>query len=138
MRTISATLVCMAVLSACAQAQMPAAAQASATVPAPAAIADTEPEVTRQVAAMLQQFGQDALPREQLTDKAQAALAAPGQGAALRACPIPLALDLLARSTKGEDRNYVYRVRCGAAPLIAEISFNKAARVDRLVLRPQR
>jgi hypothetical protein len=120
-------LLSMAALTGCAHAQ----------APAPKAIPDSEPDVTRQVSALLLQFSLGTLPPEQLTTKAQAALA-PQSGALLRACPAPIALDLLERTTKGEDRNYLYRAPCGATPLLVEINFNKAARVDRLVLRPER
>jgi hypothetical protein len=130
MRIYTAALMASALLAGCAQAQAPAAK----------AIADDEPDVTLQVGALLVQLGQGTLPRERLTDKAQAALTAPlaqQMGAALRSCATPPVLELLARTTKGEDRNYLYRALCPNAPLLVEINFNKAARIDRLVVRPE-
>ncbi len=105
------------------------------------AIADTEPDVTRQVAALLGKLRDGALPAEQLTSKAQAALGAPALqqlAAALKPCSAPPALELLARSTKGEDRNYLYRTVCGDTPMHLEINFNKASRIDHLAIKPQR
>lgn len=116
-----------ALLSACAQAQ----------VPKP--IPDVEPDVTLQVGALLAQLGQGALPAPQLTDKAQAALG--GQlaqiGAALRPCAGAPTLQLLSRNTKGEDRLYLYRALCHTTPLLLEVDFNKAAKINRLALRPE-
>lgn len=112
---------------------------AQAQVAAPKAIADAEPDVTTQVGALLAQLRQDGLPRDRLTDKAHAALTVPAlqqMRAALLPCSTPPALELLARTTKGEDRNYLYRALCSSTPLLVEINFNKAARVDRLVVRP--
>lgn len=130
MRICPILLTTAALLAGCAQAQ----------APAPKAIADTEPDVTAQVAALLVQLRQDTLPRERLTDKAQAALnvaAAQQMRATLQPCTMPPALELLTRTTKGEDRNYLYRALCASTPLLVEINFNKAAKVDRLVLRPE-
>lgn len=117
-----------ALVSGCAQAQRLAP------------IADAEPDVTQQIGVVLTQLRDNALPREQLTDKAQAALNAPLQrqmGAALQPCATPPVLELLSRTTKGEDRNYLYRALCANAPLLVEINYNKAARIDRLVVRPE-
>ena len=128
MRIHGILLTATALLSGCAQAQ------------APKAIADAEPDVTAQVGALLAQLRQNTLPREQLSDKAQAALnpgALQQMQAALQPCATPLALELLARTTKGEDRNYLYRALCSNAPLLVEINFNKAAKVDRLVVQPE-
>ena len=130
MRMYMTVLMATALLAACAHAQVAA--------PAPKAIPDAEPDVTARVAALLAQLGQGALPRERLTDKAQAALNASEvqqMGAVLRPCAQPPALELLARTTKGEDRNYLYRALCAAAPLLVEINFNKAAKIDRLAGR---
>ena len=130
MRICSLWLTAAALLAGCAQAQ----------APAPKAIPDAEPEVTAQVSALLLQMRQDALPREQLTDKAQNALdvaAKQQMRTALQPCTTPPTMELLARTTKGEDRNYLYRALCASTPLLVEINFNKAARVDRLVVRPE-
>lgn len=130
MRTHGILLAAAVLLSGCAQAR----------APVPKAIADAEPDVTAQVAALLAQLRQNALPREQLTGKAQAALntsALQQMQAALQPCSMPPALELLSRTTKGEDRNYRYRALCSSTPLLVEINFNKAARVDRLVVQPE-
>jgi len=103
-------------------------------------IGDTEPDVTQQIAVVLTQLRNNAVPREQLTDKAHAALSAPllrQMGVALQPCATPPALELLSRTTKGEDRNYLYRALCGNTTLLVEINFNKAARIDRLVVRSE-
>jgi hypothetical protein len=130
MRINKFVLMATVILTACAQAQ----------APAPKSIPDAEPDVTAQVAALLVQLGQGALPRAQLSDKAQTALTAPQlqqMGAALRPCAQPPTLELVARTTKGEDRNYLYRALCPNTPLLVEINFNKAAKIDRLVVRPE-
>jgi hypothetical protein len=130
MRICPIFLTTAALLAGCAQAQ----------APAPKAIPDTEPDVTAQVSALLMQSRQDTLPREQLTDKAQTALDVATKQqmrAALQPCTTPPTLELLSRTTKGEDRNYLYRALCASTPLLVEINFNKAARVDRLVVRPE-
>ncbi len=134
-----------AMLSGCAR--VPAALAAapvprplSTAAPAAAAIPDTEPDVTQKVAAVLAQLGQGGLPREQLTDKAQAALTPQlaQMAAALRACGTPPALELLSRTTKGEDRNYLYRAPCHGTALLVEIVFAKGSRINFLALRPER
>lgn len=130
MRIDGILLTAAALLAGCAQAQ----------APAPRAIPDAEPGVTAQVGALLAQLRRDDLPREQLTGKAQAALNAGAlqqMQAALRPCATPPALELLSRTTKGEDRNYLYRALCSHTPLLVEINFNKAAKVDLLVVRPE-
>jgi hypothetical protein len=145
MRTTSTFLMATALLYGCAQAEAPAPAAASlpALVPVAAgmpAIADSEPAVTAQVAALLGRLGANALPQDQLTDNARAALDAPQlaqMAAALRPCGNPPALELLSRTTKGEDRNYLYRAPCHATPLLVEIVFNKAAKINRLAVRPE-
>ena len=130
-------------LLGCAQAAVSPAQPASpaqAAVPARAPIQDNEPDVTRQVAGLLQQIGHGNPDRANMTERAAAALdaaAASAMGAQLQPCPQPLALSLLERSTKGEDRQYLYRVACGAGSLLAEVDFNKAARINRLALRPE-
>lgn len=101
-----------------------------------AAIVDTEPDVTRQVAEVLGHITDGALPHALMTEKADAALAAqaPAMAMQLRACPRPFALALLDRRTKGEDRQYTYRVACGARALLLDVDYNKAARINKLVL----
>ncbi|WP_436269872.1 hypothetical protein [Pseudoduganella sp. LjRoot289] len=95
--------------------------------PAAKAIEDVEPEVTKDVAAALAR-------------KAEEATAA-GQAAApevplLRACPAPLRLELLRRSVDGEERSYLYRVRC-PVPLLASATYGKAATIKRLSVVPE-
>lgn len=141
MRTYTAILMATALLAGCAQAQAPApkAAPAAAARALPA-IPDTEPDVTAQVAALLGQLGASAIAPDQLSENARAELGTPQQqqmGAALRPCGNPPALELLSRTTKGEDRNYLYRAPCHAKPLLVEINFNKAARVSHLAVRPE-
>jgi hypothetical protein len=106
----------------------------------PKAIPDVEPEVTAQVGTILASASTDQLAPELLTDNLKAALgpdALRQMGAALRACGPAPALELLERTTKGEDRQYVYRVLCGGKPLLATIHFNKGARVNQLRVRPE-
>lgn len=122
------TVLATALLASCAQAR----------APAPDAIADAEPDVTRQLGALLAQLAASTPAREQLTDKAALALQPAQLAAALRNCTMPPPLQLLARTTKGEDRNYLYRAACAGTPLLVEVSFNKAAKVDRLAVRPER
>ncbi len=133
MRYLLAGCFAAATLSACAQAQPPAVA-------APAAVQDMEPDVTRQVQALLAQAAGTGLAPDALTDNARAALDAARLqqiGAALKACGALPALELLERRTKGEDRMYVYRAPCAGKPLLVDIDFNKGGRVNRLVVRPQ-
>lgn len=132
MRIERTLLIAAALLAGC--------AQTLAQAPLLPAIADAEPDVTQQVGVVLTQLRDNALPREQLTDKAHAALTDPvlrQMGAALQPCATPPVLALLSRTTKGEDRNYLYRALCGSTPLLVEINFNKAARIDRLVVRAE-
>lgn len=130
MRIVTATLMATAILCGCAQ----------AGAPAPKPIPDAEPEVTLQVAAVLAQLADGVPPSAPMTDKAKAALG-PAElremAAALRPCSKPPALELLARTTKGEDRNYLYRALCADTPLLVEITFNKAANIDRLAVQPE-
>ncbi|SHG46586.1 hypothetical protein [Massilia sp. CF038] len=116
-------------VTACAQAQAPQVA----------AIADTEPDVTERVAAVLNQAAQGTLTAEPLTENARAALDAPQMEAMrtlLRDCANMGALELLARTTKGEERQYQYRAPCGGKPLLVEINFGKGARISHLRVRP--
>ena len=137
-------MVC-ATLAACAQAEPPAPVTAlpvvmTARAPAMPAIDDAEPDVARQVSEMLGRIGQGTVAQDQLTDNARAALTAESMqamGAALRPCGAAPALELLRRTTKGEDRQYLYRVKCGTTPQLVEIDFNKGARVNRLIVRAE-
>ena len=137
-----------ATLAACAQAEPPAPVTALPVVmtarapamPAMPAIDDAEPDVTRQVSEMLGRIGQGTVAQDQFTDNARAALTAePMQAmiAALRPCGAAPVLELLRRTTKGEDRQYLYRVKCGTTPQLVEIDFNKGARVNRLIVRAE-
>ena len=132
-----------ATLAACAQAEPPAPVSAATPVALTArtaampAIDDAEPDVARQVSEMLGRIGQGTLAQDQLTDNARAALTAgsmQAMSAALRPCGAAPALELLRRTTKGEDRQYLYRVKCGTTPQLVEIDFNKGSRVNRLIV----
>ena len=120
-RVLTLTLTC-ALAAGCA---LPAAqAQRAAAAPAVAAAApieDAEPEVTREVGAALGRKGGEA-------GTAEAVL--------LRACPAPLQLELLRRSTDGEERSYLYRVRC-PAPLLASATYGKNAAIKRLTVQAE-
>jgi hypothetical protein len=98
------------------------------TVPAAYAIPDQEPEVTTQVAEVL----------EGVAERGASYLAAPGLAAAMKGCTRPLALELLSRNVNGEDRLYVYRAKCQPQALRIAVDFNKAARINRLELAPER
>lgn len=130
MTAVMAAVMTAVMLTACAQAQPPARA----------AITDAEPDVTAQVQSILAAVTGGALAPEALTDNARSALPSARlqeMASLLAPCGATPALELLDRQTKGEDRMYVYRAPCGGKPLIMEIDFNKGARVNRLVLRPQ-
>ena len=99
---------------------LPPAQAQRAAAPA-AAIEDVEPEVTKEVAAALARKGAEA--------------GAP-EAALLRACPAPLQLELLRRSTDGEERSYLYRVRC-PAPLLASATYGKNAAIKRLTVQAE-
>lgn len=136
----AAFLACLSALalSACAQAQGPA--PAAAAVPARVAIADAEPDVTGQVQAILGRVIAGTLAPDALTENARAAMPAAGVQAmatALRTCGASPALELLSRTTKGEDRLYLYRAPCGGKPLLVEIGFAKGERINRLQVRPE-
>jgi hypothetical protein len=139
MRHLWVHMIACAALSACAQAEPPAASGQAPAAPM-AAIEDAEPDVTRQVSEILGSVGQGTLAPERLTDNARAALPASAMQtmmAALRPCGALPALELLRRTTKGEDRQYVYRVLCGGKAQVAEIDFNKGARINRLSVRAE-
>jgi hypothetical protein len=106
----------------------------------PKAIPDVEPEVTVQVSQILTKVAEKQLAPDQLTDNLRAALGAPEQqqmAGALQPCTPNMALELLQRTTKGEDRQYLYRLPCGGKPLLVQIDFNKGARINRLSVRPE-
>ena len=135
MRHVIAGLMACAGLAACAQAQPPVPA-----APKLAAIADVEPDVTQQVSAFLGNAGQGIFATEQLTDNARDAMTTAqmrATSALLAPCGNKPALELLARTTKGEDRQYRYRAPCGGKALLVEIDFNKAAKINRLVVTPE-
>lgn len=89
--------------------------------PPPKAIDDVEPEVTREVAAALSRMAGDA-----------GAEAAP----LLRGCPAAVPLELLRRTTKGEERSYLYRGRC-QAPLLVSVTYGKAANIKQLSVKAE-
>lgn len=82
------------------------------------AIDDVEPEVTAEVrtalARMAGEAGTEAAPL-------------------LQSCPAPAPLELLLRTTKGEERNYLYRARCGA-PLLVAVTYGKSATIKVLTV----
>jgi hypothetical protein len=134
MRHVFAGLLACASLAACAQAEPPAKAGAMAP------IADAEPDVAQQVSEILGRIGQGTIAPDQLTENARAALSAADMQAmivALRPCGAAPALELLRRTTKGEDRQYLYRVPCGGNAQLVEIVFGKGARVNRLLVKPE-
>lgn len=118
-----------------------APAQASAPASRPAKpIPDEEPAVTRQVADLLAQLARGQPETARFTDSAAQRLlptAAQMLTPRMRECGIPVTLELLARTVDGEDRHYRYRVRCPGQPLLLDIVYNKAARVNQLQLRPE-
>ena len=139
MRQLFAGLTACSLLLACAQAEQPATPKALTAAAMPA-IADAEPDVAQQVSALLGQIGQGTVVREQLTENARTALPADAMktvAAALQPCGATPALELLRRTTKGEDRQYLYRLPCAGRPQLVEIDFNKGAKVNRLVVRAE-
>jgi hypothetical protein len=96
---------------------------AMAQVPKP--IEDVEPEVTQEVSAAVARLA------------AEQAIAPAAEGAALlRACPVPAPLELLRRSVDGEERTYLYRVRCGSA-LLVSATYGKSRAIKRLQVKPE-
>ena len=141
MRRFFAGLIACTALGACAQTSLPAPREVTPALQPQLAIDDTEPDVTRQVSAILGDIGQGKFAPDQLTENARAAMPAASMQAmmaALRPCGAMPALELLRRTTKGEDRQYVYRVPCGGEPQVVEIDFNKGAKVNRLTVRRER
>jgi hypothetical protein len=110
---------------------------APATAPAQA-IPDLEPDVTAQLAGTLEALADGRPAPERFTEKGASYLAVPGLSSALGNCTRPFALELLSRSVNGEDRMYVYRARCRPHALRIAVDFNKAARINRLELAPER
>lgn len=90
---------------------------------APRPIQDVEPEVTKEVAAAVAGLAADA--------SAQPVLPAAEGAVLLRACPVPAPLELLRRSVDGEERTYLYRVRCGNA-LLVSATYGKSRAIKRL------
>ncbi|MBV6323938.1 hypothetical protein [Duganella violaceipulchra] len=86
-------------------------------------IEDVEPEVTKEVAAAVAHMAVDP-----------AAEAAP----LLRACPAQAAppLELLQRTVDGEERNYLYRTRCGKA-LLVSATYGKSRAIKRLTVKAE-
>ena len=149
MHRYATVLIAMMSLSACAQADSasapaPARQDVAAAVPAeasarPAAIDDTEPDVTRQVSAILEKVRAGLLAPDDMTENARTAYPASQlqrMARAMRPCSKPPVLELLARTTKGEDRNYRYRALC-PTPLMVEIVFNKGGRISHLSVQPE-
>jgi len=102
------------------------------------AIPDEEPGVTAQVIEVLEGVADGKPAQERFTERGATYLAAPGLQAAMKGCVRPLQLELLSRNVFGEDRLYVYRAKCAPQMLRIAIDFNKAARVNRLELAPER
>lgn len=102
------------------------------------AIPDVEPEVTVQVADVLEGLADGKTVAERFTERGATYLADPGLPALIKGCSRPLALELLSRNVNGEDRLYVYRAKCQPQALRIAIDFNKAARINRLELAPER
>lgn len=130
MRSACIALLIATAVSACANAQAPASK----------AIEDSEPDVTQQVGAILARATQGALAAEPLTENARTALDAAHTRQiteTLRSCRELNTLELLSRTTKGEERQYLYRASCGGKPLLVEIYFGKGARISHLDVRPQ-
>lgn len=118
-----------------------AAQPAAAAQPEPraAAIADAEPDVTQQISAILEKVRAGMLTPEEMTDNARTAYPASQlqrMAGAMRPCSKPPVLELLARTTKGEDRSYRYRALC-PTPLMVEIVFNKGGRINHLSVQPE-
>jgi len=102
------------------------------------AIPDEEPEVTTQVAEVLEAVADGKAATERFTERGASYLAVPGLAALLKGCHRPLVLELLSRNVNGEDRLYVYRAKCQPQALRIAVDFNKAARINRLELAPER
>jgi hypothetical protein len=103
-----------------------------------AAIPDEEPDVTAQVADVLESVADGKAALERFTERGASYLSVPGLPALMKGCRRPLVLELLSRNVNGEDRLYVYRAKCQPQALRIAIDFNKAARINRLELAPER
>lgn len=102
------------------------------------AIPDVEPEVTAQVIDVVESLADGKPAQERFTERGASYLAVPGLSDMLKRCPRPISLELLSRNVNGEDRLYVYRAKCKPHALRIAIDFNKAARINRLELAPER
>lgn len=102
------------------------------------AIPDQEPDVTAQVAEVLEGIADGHPAQEKFTERGATYLAVAGLQSLMKGCPRPIALELLSRNVFGEDRLYVYRAKCQPQTLRIAIDFNKAARINRLELAPER
>jgi hypothetical protein len=99
---------------------------------------DMEPQVTAEVTEVLSRIAAGDTPQERFTERGAAMTLASGTAARqLRSCPAP-ALRLMDRRVNGEDRQYLYRVDCGEQTWQLEVDYNKAARINRLEMRPMR
>jgi hypothetical protein len=99
---------------------------------------DTEPQVTAEVTEVLSRIAAGQTPQERFTERGAAMTLGSGSAARqLRGCLAP-SLRLLDRRVDGEDRQYLYRVDCGDQTWQLEVDYNKAARINRLELRPMR
>ncbi|KQZ28046.1 hypothetical protein [Duganella sp. Root1480D1] len=103
-----------------------------------AAIPDVEPDVTAQVIEVLEGVADGKPAPERFTERGTSYLAVPGLPALMKGCSRPFALELLSRNVNGEDRLYVYRAKCQPQALRIAVDFNKAARINRLELAPER
>jgi hypothetical protein len=102
-------------------------ASGCAMAQAPKPIEDVEPEVTQEVAAAVARLAADPAP---------SVLPAAEGASLLRACPVPAPLELLRRSVDGEERTYLYRVRCGSA-LLVSATYGKSRAIKRLQVKPE-
>ena len=109
---------------------LPLAALASgcALAQAPKPIEDVEPEVTKEVTAAVAGLANPAL--------TSTALPAAEGASLLRGCTAPAPLELLRRSVDGEERTYLYRVRCGGA-LLVSATYGKSRAIKRLQVKPE-
>jgi hypothetical protein len=95
-------------------------ASGCAMAQAPGPIEDVEPEVTKEVGAAIGKLASGPT------------LAPSADGAQLlKACPAAAPLELLRRSVDGEERTYLYRIRCGGA-LLVSATYGKSRAIKRL------
>ena len=87
---------------------------------------------------MLEDLADGKPAQQRFTEKGASYLAVPGLSSALQGCRRPMALELLSRNVNGEDRLYVYRAKCQPKALRIAVDFNKAARINRLEIAPER